>query len=242
MKILKNEEGIALLMVLVLSAISLAAMAAMLYMMTVRSDISGLRKGYNTAYEAAMGGADVVDNMIRSKSSLLSFSAFEETIRNIASKDDYFFPANAACEPTTVTTECTRNYDDRCISGNCTGMMTKLNMMTDCWSNACDRNLSIDPVNPFTYDFRFRLDNGLSLGDEDYKAYRVYMKIVDTTYGNAADAGPVEDVPCVNCPDPVPTAYLDSLYTIEMLSVRYDPNRPLQPQDERAKISLLYLY
>ena len=54
MKNLRNEDGIALMMVLVLSAISLAAMAAMMYMMTVRTQMSGIQKRYSTAYEAAM--------------------------------------------------------------------------------------------------------------------------------------------------------------------------------------------
>jgi hypothetical protein len=54
-----NEKGIALVMVLILAAISLAIMAALIYMITVSTQVSGIQKRYRTALEAGKGGASV---------------------------------------------------------------------------------------------------------------------------------------------------------------------------------------
>jgi hypothetical protein len=56
---LSNEDGIALVMVLILAAISLAIMAALIYMITASSQVSGIQKRYKTALEAGKGGAYV---------------------------------------------------------------------------------------------------------------------------------------------------------------------------------------
>lgn len=55
---LRNEEGIAMAMVLVISVILLAIMLALIYMLVSGTKISGIQKRYDTAYEAGMGGAD----------------------------------------------------------------------------------------------------------------------------------------------------------------------------------------
>lgn len=54
-KRVKNEEGVALMMVLVISAVVLAVTTSMLYMLTTGTQISGLKKRHATAVEAAMG-------------------------------------------------------------------------------------------------------------------------------------------------------------------------------------------
>lgn len=59
-----DEKGIALVMVLVLSAIALAIMAGLIYMVTVGTQISGGQKRYKTALEAGLGGIDVVYQFI----------------------------------------------------------------------------------------------------------------------------------------------------------------------------------
>ncbi|HXX57426.1 MAG TPA: hypothetical protein VEI96_05440 [Thermodesulfovibrionales bacterium] len=67
MELLKNERGIALTMVLVLSAISLAVMAALLYMVTAGTQLTGMEKRYNTALEAGKGGKDIAFQFIGSR-------------------------------------------------------------------------------------------------------------------------------------------------------------------------------
>lgn len=60
----KNERGVALLMVMVISAIVLIIMASMIYMLTTSTEISGLSKRYASASEAAQGAQDVLKRTI----------------------------------------------------------------------------------------------------------------------------------------------------------------------------------
>lgn len=64
---LRNEKGIALVMVLILSAIALAVMAGLIYMITSGTQISGMQKRYKTALEAGKGGADVTYQLIAAR-------------------------------------------------------------------------------------------------------------------------------------------------------------------------------
>lgn len=62
-----NEKGIALVMVIILAAIALAIMAALVYMLTSGTQISGMQKRYRTALEAGVGGADVTFQLIAAR-------------------------------------------------------------------------------------------------------------------------------------------------------------------------------
>lgn len=64
MKTINNENGIALVMVLILSTIALAIMAGMIYMVTQGTIISGVEKRYTTALEAGKAGVDVMYQLI----------------------------------------------------------------------------------------------------------------------------------------------------------------------------------
>ena len=59
-----DNRGIALVIVLILSAIGLATMAGLIYMVTSGTQISGIQKRYNTALEAGIGGVDVTYQVI----------------------------------------------------------------------------------------------------------------------------------------------------------------------------------
>lgn len=62
-----NEKGIALVMVLLLSVIALAIMAALIYMLTAGTQISGMQKRYKTALEAGVGGTDIIYQLIAAR-------------------------------------------------------------------------------------------------------------------------------------------------------------------------------
>ncbi|MGE5892497.1 MAG: hypothetical protein ACM34I_00420 [bacterium] len=64
MKRIRNEKGIALVMVLVLSAVALAVMAGLIFMITGRTQLSGGGKRYATALDCAKGGIDIVTEII----------------------------------------------------------------------------------------------------------------------------------------------------------------------------------
>ncbi len=55
-----NEKGIALVMVMILAVISLAIMAALVFMITASTQVSGIMKRYKTSTEAGKGGAAII--------------------------------------------------------------------------------------------------------------------------------------------------------------------------------------
>ncbi|MEJ2695674.1 MAG: hypothetical protein P8013_03410 [Candidatus Sulfobium sp.] len=65
-----GERGIALVMVLVLSAISLAIMAGLVYMLTVGTQTSGSHKRYRSAVEAGKAGTEIAYDLIAARGNL----------------------------------------------------------------------------------------------------------------------------------------------------------------------------
>lgn len=126
---LKSENGIALVMVLILSAIALAIMAGLIYMITVGTQISGIQKRYKTAQEAGIGGADV-------------------TYQMIAARENPFDSTTTSALNFTITA-----LD---VGGvNC--LTPKLISATSAWPTGCSSTLTINPEDDTTYDMRFDL-------------------------------------------------------------------------------------
>lgn len=67
MKPLNNQKGIAMIMVLILSAIVLSFTAGVLYLITQGTILSGVEKRYATALEAGFGGSEVMQQLIDSR-------------------------------------------------------------------------------------------------------------------------------------------------------------------------------
>lgn len=64
MRLRRNEQGIALAIVMLLALVAVVLASAMLYMTARWAGITGMEKQYKTAYEAALGGTDVSFNFI----------------------------------------------------------------------------------------------------------------------------------------------------------------------------------
>jgi hypothetical protein len=65
MRLLNNEKGIALVMVMILSLIGLAMVSALLFMVTMGTRSSGSLRFYKTVEEASFGGAEIAVQFIR---------------------------------------------------------------------------------------------------------------------------------------------------------------------------------
>ena len=87
MRFMKNEKGIALVMVLILSLISLAIVSALLFMITQGTQVSGFQKFYRTAEEASLGGAEATAAFIRARGVMVSGGLFE-SLSNALLKHD----------------------------------------------------------------------------------------------------------------------------------------------------------
>ena len=65
MRYLKDQSGIALLMALILSVVALTFSAALIYIITQGTRMSGLEKRYSTALGAAKGGAEIATKVVQ---------------------------------------------------------------------------------------------------------------------------------------------------------------------------------
>jgi hypothetical protein len=215
--IVRNEKGLALVMILILSAIALAIMAGLIYMITSSTQISGMQKRYKTALEAGVGGADVTYQFI----SLRGDSTDTLSLQNVLS--------TSISNAITTSSSCTGTD----ISGiSFSGFEAKLMTPSTSWSLACNPdNMSITPGTTTSYDMRF------DLGTSPYPTYRVYAKIVSTVQGNsAADRGLGGRPVVATGSGEVTVMSMPYLYTVEM------DTQNLANPSERAKLSILYQY
>jgi hypothetical protein len=129
-----SERGMALVMVLILSAICLAVMAALVYMITASTQVSGIQKRYKTALEAGKAGAAVTYELIGGRGILNMTGLSNFSVSNVQG---------------------TGTIDGVSVSQSC--MTWKLNYSTSMWPLSCKRELSIDPDDATTYDMSFDL-------------------------------------------------------------------------------------
>ncbi len=213
---LRNQKGIALVMVLVLSAIGLGLMTTLIYMITSGVQVSGMQKRYKTALEAGLGGKDIVLQIVAMKDRPPS-----ERINFITALNSLTPPLNAVIPPQDACT-------DNSVS-TFPGFHTKLITSRTEWIG-CNASLTINPADLTTYDMRFELGTN--------PRYNVYAKIVDTVSGSVVGestklrgSGVVAGTEGV-----IQVAGVPNLYTIEMLTEN-SANR-----QERAKLQVLYQY
>lgn len=132
-KLLKNEKGIALVMVILLSAISLAIMAALIYMIMSQTEISGIQKRYRTAQEAGLGGASVAYELIATRGQLSGLPALW----------NYSTVTPSTCTGTSGGT----TY---------TGIFAKIMTPSSSWSG-CNTSMTVGPT---SYDMQIDLGLG----------------------------------------------------------------------------------
>jgi len=120
MKLLRNEKGITLVIVLILSLVALATISSLIFMIITGTQLSGLQKRYKTSLEAGMGGADVTYQVISARGDpnigLINFSIPAENVGGVnclSSKLNNSTSAwNAACDNTlTINPDNINTYD-----------------------------------------------------------------------------------------------------------------------------------
>ena len=72
MRISKNEKGVTLLIVIMLTAVALIISAGLLYMVVQSTKMSGSTKRYKTVYEAATGGVEIACELINAGSNFIN--------------------------------------------------------------------------------------------------------------------------------------------------------------------------
>ena len=211
----RTERGIALVIVLILSAIGLGLMTTLIYLITTGTQVSGIQKRYKTALEASMGGKDIVLQVLSMKD------------RNMSEISTYL---------TSLTGMAASHTDPAgCTGGGFTGFQAKLRASTHVngalnWSAGCDNTIAIDPSVSSTYDMKFEL--GVD------PRYTVYAKIVDTVAGSeVGEATKLKTGGVVASQgDVIQVAGVPNLYTVEVLT-----ENSANPM-EKARLQVLYQY
>ena len=121
-------------MVIVLSAVALAIMTALIYMITMGTQISGLQKRYKTALEAGEGGGDVFYQLIASGGHALAW-------QTLAGDLNTFSGVNFATNTTPV------NCNGLVSGVTYPGLAVKTYDTFEHWSPECNRySITIDPA------------------------------------------------------------------------------------------------
>lgn len=210
----KSEKGVVLVVVLVLSAVVLAVMTALVYMILSGTQISGFQKRYKTALEASRGGSDLFYQIIGSRNT----SVFTDVSPN-----------------TSLLSSCTGT--DLFTGGTITGFQAKLRTSSSQWSAGCSPgSLTINPNDSTTYDMKLVLGTG--------PQYNYFAKIVSTIEGNSASLGStslytgsvITGGSGGGSGGSIPVVSIPYLYAIE--AVAENATNPA----ERAKLSILYQY
>ncbi|MBI5408370.1 MAG: hypothetical protein HZA14_03285 [Nitrospirae bacterium] len=103
--ILRDNKGIALVMVLVLSLISLSIMSGLIYMVTSGTQVSGIEKRYSTALEAGKSAKDIAYQVFASRGDPFS------------TEEAAWFNFNMIASPVCLTdklNKATDNWDTAC--------------------------------------------------------------------------------------------------------------------------------
>jgi len=210
---IQNEKGVVLIVVIVLSAVALAIMTALIYMITTGTQLSGLQKRYKTALEAGEGGGDVFYQLIATRAE----SAGQASLAS----DLNAFGLNFS---STTPPTCTGLASGVTYSGLAAKLMTP----STSWTN-CDSAVTIDPATSSSYDMKVDLGTGTK--------YTVYAKIVATTDGNSGGDLSLQTKGVVSSNSgEVAVSPIPFLYAIEVVSENS------ARVDERAKLSVLYQY
>jgi hypothetical protein len=230
-----SDRGFALAMVMILSAIALGVMAVLIYMLVAGTGITASKKRYKTAFEAGLGGSDLVYRLIALRGETASVNQFVQGLED-AGLTDTSLPSPITTSSSCVTsTTATLPDGTLCTSlGSFTGLATKISLPTSCWSN-CGATYptsvpnTVTPGTASTYDMVYQLGTS--------PTYTVYARIVDTVLGNTGgDEGLVKSGVVASNSGEVPVMKKPFMYTIEVDSEN------MENRAERAKFSILYQY
>ena len=218
MKLFRNEKGIALVSVLILSLIALSIIATLVYLVIQGTRFSGFFKRYETAREAGTGGAEITVDLINNRGKLPAITGILLTS----------FPKECDCGDLFTSGDNMMKNDDGSLStpsGSYICLCAKICDATADWPDTCDN--SLDPnTSP---------DLALSLAGLAGDSYSVNAKIVNTIPGITDMSG--EDLgsdPGVVGPGGRGGLTQPFIYRIEVNS------QSTAPQIERSRLSVLY--
>jgi hypothetical protein len=220
----KNEKGIALVLVMILAVIALAIVSSLLFMLSQSTIFSGSQKFYRTSEEAGFGGVELTTQYLASRGVL-----------DIAALPGLAFTAGCGCNDPYV-------YNDNIdlMTGAASDRCDKLCNPTANWPATVDENavagiqVSLDPA--------IRPDMQYTLPGLQPVSFTVFAKVVDTVQGNSDVGGLVMSGELGGAGVVASNSGLVSpphnpyLYRLEVQAQATNNPR------ERARMSVLYVY
>lgn len=211
-KVINNERGVALLMVLLISTITLAVTTTMLYMLVQSTKYSGLSKRYATASEAGKAAVNLYTDFI----AFAKDKAYREELAN----------SNLDFWPSSTDTVALERED------------FKITNDWEYWDKTKhDATLLMDRTDVTTYDAKFVLDKYEVLSKIVY-TFKGNTRAKEASSGGTAKAG-WKNTCVIHCQGGegdtlIPPIY--SAYIIEVEAVN------TQNPDDRARYSVLFQF
>jgi hypothetical protein len=162
LKVMKNEDGIALVTSLMLTLITLAIIMSVMYLITSSIQHTGANKRYKSAMEAAYGGTELVVKDL-----------FPMIMRDFAS-------ATLATDIANYSTDSGVNIS---MSTTQACLQAKLTLPTSQWAASCT-DAAATTINP-----KSSPDLKITMPATNGTNFTVYSKIVDTVAGNTETSG-----------------------------------------------------
>jgi Tfp pilus assembly protein PilX len=219
MKMCRGQKGIALVMALIIAVVVLAAVSALIYLVTIGTSMSGFQKRYQTAQEAAKGGLELVTKEIVPRTiSKAELSADLSSMKGSIATD---YSTVSLSFPATTSTACLQN---KLLDSTWIGT-------TNNWTSCGAANMSLNPAE--APDITFRLAGNPGAAD-----FNVLVKIVDTVAGNTDISGlDLQGMGVVETGSGMVTPKQNPyMYRLEIRA-----ERTTNP-DERANLSVLFAY
>ena len=218
LSMLMSERGLALVTILVLSLITLAVISTLVSMVIQGTRTSGYYKRYETAREAAVGGAELAGDLILERG-LLSVPLLSMWSSSTGSGGFLSCDCGDPDDPN----------DNRDSLGVRTCLCDKLCDSTVDWPDACSNTLAPTDTPDLEFDMA-----GINT------TYRVSVKIVDTIRGNSdvgVSVGQLGGTGVVSSfSSVIPAPPMPYLLRVEINS------EDTINQLERARLSALYAY
>jgi hypothetical protein len=227
---LRNEKGLALVMVLVLSLIALTIISTLIFMVTQGTKVSGFYKRYATSLDAGYGGAEIATSLIFNRGNLVipSNTTFFPTGVNYPTQCVCAFDADPTDEvypfPSPDTCLC-RKLCMPPYRSNGTYNWGLSGTGVACPADSASMDAVASP------DMQFRLTG---TGTD----YQVSAKIVDTTIGVTDLSGEL-----LSCGTPT-TGKCETIGTPAPYLYRIEVNTQSSASSakEKSRLSVLYAY
>ncbi len=216
----RGERGVAMITVLMLSAICIVILTTLIYMTTMGTKASGSQKRYKTALEASYAGLDVATQVIAARADVASFITGSVTSLGFISK---------------IPAACSGNAYSSGLPVAFTGAAAKIMTASSTWAAGSCGDTSL-LANSTSYDFVFKMGTS--------PQFNVYTKIVDVIEGNTGAGGNVlghrlTTTQVASSTSEIQSEVIPYLYTLEIDS---ENTITSQTANERSGLSVLYQY